>query len=107
MARLAARVSWDVTAAPSVVAADAPGHVTITLTDGRAVTGSVPRSEGGGDFPLSRASLLAKFTGNAGVPAADAAEFARLVEALAEQPDAAAVMRAAARLARPPRQENG
>ncbi|WP_141578375.1 MmgE/PrpD family protein [Actinomadura sp. WMMA1423] len=97
--RLAARVRWDVTGASGVAAADAPGHVTIALTDGREVTGSVPRSEGGGDFPLSRAALLAKFTGNAGVPAADAREFARAVESLAAQPDAAAVMRAAARLA--------
>ncbi|MFA1541882.1 MmgE/PrpD family protein [Actinomadura monticuli] len=107
VARLAARVRWDVAGGPGVVAADAPGHVTITLTGGREVTGSVPRSEGGGDFPLSRASLLAKFTGNAGVPAADAEEFARAVEALGEQPDAAAVMRAAARLAQLTQQENG
>jgi 2-methylcitrate dehydratase PrpD len=104
--RLAARVRWETTGGPGV-AADAPGHVTITLTDGREVTGSVPRSEGGGDFPLSRASLLAKFTGNAGVPAADAEDFARTVETLADQPDATAVMRAAARLAELTQQENG
>ncbi|NKZ03461.1 MmgE/PrpD family protein [Actinomadura latina] len=104
--RLAARVRWDATPAPGV-AADAPGRVTITLTDGREVTGSVPRSEGGGDRPLGRAALLAKFAGNAGVPAADAEEFARAVETLADQPDAAAVMRAAARLAHRTQQENG
>ncbi|CND51320.1 MmgE/PrpD family protein [Mycobacterium tuberculosis] len=104
--RLAARVRWETAGGPGV-AADAPGHVTITLTDGREVTGSVPRSEGGGDLPLSRASLLAKFTGNAGVPAADAEDFARTVETLADQPDATAVMRAAARLAELTQQENG
>ncbi|MFB4309462.1 MmgE/PrpD family protein [Actinomadura sp. GTD37] len=104
--RLAARVRWDVAGGPGV-AADAPGHVTITLGDGREVTGSVPRSEGGGDFPLGRAALLAKFTGNAGVPAADAEAFARAVETLGAQPDAAAVMRAAAGLARLTQQENG
>ncbi|GLZ08127.1 2-methylcitrate dehydratase [Actinomadura sp. NBRC 104412] len=55
VARLAARVRWEVAAEPGVVAADAPGRVTITLTDGREVTGSVPRSEGGGDRPLAAA----------------------------------------------------
>ncbi|HLV75627.1 MAG TPA: MmgE/PrpD family protein [Vulgatibacteraceae bacterium] len=104
--RLAARVRWEVAGSPGVAAADAPGRVTITLTDGREVTGSVPRSEGGGDRPLSRASLLAKFKGNAGVPAAEAEAFARTVETLAAQPDAAAVMRAAAGLAQINRQEN-
>ncbi|TDC46639.1 MmgE/PrpD family protein [Actinomadura sp. KC345] len=99
VARLAARVRWDVTGAAGVVAADAPGEVTITLDDGRAVAGSVRRSEGGGDRPLGRAALLAKFQGNAGVPAADAEEFARTVETLGDRPDAASVMRAAARLA--------
>src|SRR5690606_40553211 len=72
-----ARVRWEVAGSPGVAAADAPGRVTITLTDGREVTGSVPRSEGGGDRPLSRASLLAKFKGNAGVPAAEAEEIGR------------------------------
>jgi 2-methylcitrate dehydratase PrpD len=104
--RLAARVRWDVTGGPGV-AADAPGHVTITLTGGREVTGSVPRSEGGGDFPLSRASLLAKFAGNAGVPLPRAEEFAHTLGSLGEQPDAAVVMRAAARLTQLTRQENG
>ncbi|TDC98233.1 MmgE/PrpD family protein [Actinomadura sp. 7K507] len=97
--RLAARVSWDVTGSPGVVAADAPGQVTITLDDGREVAGSVPRSEGGGDRPLGRAALIAKFEGNAGVPATDAEAFARTVETLGDQQDAATVMRAAARLA--------
>ncbi|MEU8802361.1 MmgE/PrpD family protein [Spirillospora sp. NPDC048819] len=97
--RLAARVRWDVAGVPGVAAADASGQVTITLAGGREVTGSVPRSEGGGDRPLGRASLLAKFQGNAGVPAAEAEEFAGVVETLGGQPDAAAVMGAAARLA--------
>ncbi|TDB98499.1 MmgE/PrpD family protein [Actinomadura sp. 7K534] len=104
--RLAARVRWDVTGPPGVAAADAPGRVTITFADGREVTGSVPRSAGGGDRPLGRAALLAKFEGAAGVPAAEAEGFARTVESLGGQPDAAAVMRAAAGLAQFNRQEN-
>ncbi|MEU5988693.1 MmgE/PrpD family protein [Spirillospora sp. NPDC047418] len=104
--RLAARVRWDVAAPPGVNAADAPGRVTITLADGREVTGSVPRSAGGGDRPLSRAALLAKFAGSAGVPAAEAEGFARTVESLGAQPDAAAVMGAAAGLAQFNRQED-
>ncbi|WP_395103792.1 MmgE/PrpD family protein [Actinomadura sp. SCN-SB] len=105
VSRLAARVRWEVATEPGVVAADAPGRVTITLTDGREVTGSVPRSEGGGDRPLGRAALLAKFAGNAGVPPAEAEEFAHLLDTLGEQPDAAVVVRAAARLARPTHSE--
>ena len=46
------------------------------------------------------------FRSNAGVPAAEAEAFARTVETLAAQPDAAAVMRAAAGLAQINRQEN-
>ncbi|MEU8250592.1 MmgE/PrpD family protein [Nonomuraea sp. NPDC048916] len=91
---LAARVHWEVTGFPGVVAADAPGRVTVTLRDGRELTGAVRRSEGGGGNPLSRASLIAKFEGNAGGPAA---ELVDAIEALGEQPDAAAVMRAAER----------
>ncbi|GGO66627.1 MmgE/PrpD family protein [Nonomuraea cavernae] len=93
VSELAARVRWDVTDFPGVVAADAPGRVTVTLKDGREVTGAVRRSEGGGDNPLSRASLIAKFEGNAGGPATELVE---TIESLDQQPDAAAVMRAAA-----------
>ncbi|GGV18301.1 MmgE/Prp family protein [Actinomadura cremea] len=94
---LAARVSWEPAGDSGVAAADAPGHVAVTLADGRAVAGSVPCAGGGADRPLGRAALLAKFERNAGGPAA---ELARAVETLAEQPDAAAVMRAAAQAAR-------
>ncbi|MFC6151036.1 MmgE/PrpD family protein, partial [Mumia xiangluensis] len=72
---LAAAVSWDVVAAPSSVAADAPGEVELVLHDGTRIRGHVDRSPGGGTAPLSQDALLAKLTGNVGplaVPLADA-----------------------------------
>ena len=62
---LAARVKVEL-APTGGVAADAPGSVRIVLKDGREIDGSVTRSAGGPDNPLSDADLHAKFTGNAG-----------------------------------------
>ena len=53
-------------AAEGVVAADAPGRVEITLTDGTVLVGEVARSAGGPDNPLSDDALLAKFHANFG-----------------------------------------
>lgn len=72
LSALAARVSVDVVD-PGVVAADAPGHVELRLTDGRTVVGEVERSPGGGANPLSDAALRAKFAGNVGDSADDLA----------------------------------
>ncbi|TIC88063.1 MmgE/PrpD family protein [Nocardioides sp. GY 10113] len=65
---LAAATTWEPTTGPAagMAAADAAGEVTLTLADGRLVTGRVDRSPGGGAAPLSDADLLAKFAGNAG-----------------------------------------
>lgn len=66
---LAARVRVEI--APSdQVAADAPGQVTVVLHDGTELTGSVPRSAGGPDNPLTDEGLLAKATGLVGRDAA-------------------------------------
>ncbi len=62
----ARRVRWTVLSAPATVAADAPGRVVVRLRDGREVVGSVSRSSGGGERPLTRADLEAKFAGNLG-----------------------------------------
>ncbi|OLT37667.1 hypothetical protein BJF79_29145 [Actinomadura sp. CNU-125] len=97
MARLAGRVRWEPAAAPGVPAADAPGHETVALADGREVTGAVPCADGGADRPLGRTALLAKFEANVGGPADD---LVHAVETLDAQPDAAAVLRAAAQAAR-------
>ncbi|MEQ6902545.1 MmgE/PrpD family protein [Nocardioides sp. YIM 152588] len=78
---LAAATTWEPTAGAGP-AADAAGEVTLTLADGRRVTGRVERSPGGGTAPLSDADLLAKFAGNAG-PAS-----VPLVTALRALPDA-------------------
>lgn len=66
VAELAGRVRWTLLPAPSTVAADAPGRVVVRLRDGREVAGSVSRSRGGGEHPLSEADLLSKFHGNVG-----------------------------------------
>jgi 2-methylcitrate dehydratase PrpD len=65
VAELAARVTWR-PASGAGVAADAPGSVRVTLTDGSVVEGAVVRSSGGPDNPLDREQLLAKFFANAG-----------------------------------------
>ncbi|MGW0432106.1 MmgE/PrpD family protein [Micromonospora sp. NPDC003197] len=63
--RVARLVRWHVTPTGGA-AADAPGAARITLVDGSTVTGSVPRSTGGPDNPLTDEQLIAKFHGNAG-----------------------------------------
>jgi 2-methylcitrate dehydratase PrpD len=68
---LARRVSWHLGERVGP-AADAPGRVEVTLSDGTVVVGTVKRSSGGPSNPLTRDQLLAKFRGNAG-NAADAA----------------------------------
>lgn len=80
VADLASRVTWRLTdgAGP---AADAAGHVRITLTDGSVVEGDVARSGGGPDQPLTLDQLRTKATDNGG-PAAGAV--ADLVERLAD-----------------------
>ena len=64
-------VRWDV-APTGGPAADAPGPAPITLVDGSARSGSVARSAGGPDNPLTDEQLVAKFHGNAGGDTADA-----------------------------------
>ena len=93
IAALAARVTWDVATAPGVVAADAPGDVTITLTDGRRVTGHVDRSPGGGSAPLTDAALVTKFETNVGRPAP---ELVRAVTELDSAPDLTDLIRGCA-----------
>lgn len=61
---LARHVTWTVTPTGGP-AADAPGVARVTLRDGSVVTGTVPRSSGGPDDPLSDGALDAKFLGNA------------------------------------------
>lgn len=97
VSELAARVSWDVVD-PGVVAADSPGDVVLSLTDGREVAGHVDRSPGGGSAPLAEADLLAKLAGNVG-PLSD-----RLAAAVAGLPASAGpgpVLRVAAAAAAP------
>lgn len=66
VAELAERVRWNLLPAPATVAADAPGRVVVRLRDGRELEGSVSRSSGGGEHPLTQDELLAKFRGNVG-----------------------------------------
>ncbi|HVB46686.1 MAG TPA: MmgE/PrpD family protein [Streptosporangiaceae bacterium] len=63
-------------------AADAPGHVTVHLTDGRKLTGQVPGSRGTARAPLSERDIVTKFVANCGGSAA-AAELAEIVLTLA------------------------
>ncbi|WP_111719562.1 MmgE/PrpD family protein [Homoserinimonas sp. OAct 916] len=82
VAEIAARISIEL--APSAnVAADARGEVLVGLRDGRRIVGSVERSAGGPDNPLSDAELHAKFTGNVGD---DSARIIAAIEALEDQP---------------------
>jgi 2-methylcitrate dehydratase PrpD len=62
---LAARVRVEL-ADSDQVAADAPGRVRIVLRDGTELHGSVPRSAGGPDNPVTDEGLVAKATGLAG-----------------------------------------
>ena len=69
VAALSAKVRSELTddsPAGGIVAADAPGHVEVTLADGTVLVGEVARSAGGPDNPLSDDPLLAKFHGNCG-----------------------------------------
>lgn len=90
---LAAKVTWELIPSPTTVAADAPGEVTITLTDGRRVTGSVTRSPGGGSAPLSQEALISKLEANLGRPAP---ALVRSVTELDSAPDLANLIRLAA-----------
>lgn len=65
VAALAGRVRTVVTGGDGV-AADAPGHVRVTLRDGSTREGAVNRSTGGPQSPLPDADLHGKFLGNAG-----------------------------------------
>lgn len=51
---------------PGVPAADAPGRVRVTTTDGQVHQGTVAASRGGPANPLSDADVVAKFTATAG-----------------------------------------
>ena len=73
VAALAGRVRTVVTGGDGV-AADAPGHVRVTLRDGSTLEGAVNRSTGGPQSPLSDADLHGKFLGNAGESARGLAE---------------------------------
>lgn len=97
ISELAARVSWDVVD-PGVVAADAAGHVELTLTDGRTVVGQVDRSPGGGSNPLSDDGLYAKFVGNVAPDQPGLAhDLASALRSLPESADLTLVLTLAAR----------
>jgi hypothetical protein len=81
---LARSVTWDVVDDRRTVAADAPGDVALTLSDGSVVRGHVDRSPGGGSNPLSQEALLAKLEGNLGRPAPNLVE---VLGTLADQRD--------------------
>ena len=91
--QLATRITWDVVD-PGVVAADAPGHVVLTLADGRVVTSELERSPGGGSNPLSDDGLFTKFTTNVGHLADD---LGAALRTLPEAPDLSLVLTLAAR----------
>ncbi len=95
VAELAARVVWDVVD-PGVVAADAPGDVTLTLADGRTVSAHLDRSPGGGSNPLSDEGLFTKFTSNVGPLAAD---LGAALRALPEAADLTLILTLAAQAA--------
>jgi 2-methylcitrate dehydratase PrpD len=99
LGELARRVRWTPLPAPATVAADAPGRVLVTLRDGREITGAVPRSRGGGAFPLSDRELLAKFHGNAGGDPALADAVADSLTTLAADDGPGRLLEAVARVA--------
>ncbi|HET6154111.1 MAG TPA: MmgE/PrpD family protein [Marmoricola sp.] len=80
VADLATRVHW--TLAGTGHAADAPGSVRVTLSDGTVVEGAVERSAGGPSDPLTDDQLVAKFNGNAGPGADQVVELVRALDAL-------------------------
>jgi 2-methylcitrate dehydratase PrpD len=99
VAALSAKVRSVVTPTDGV-AADAPGRVDITLTDGTVLTGEVARSAGGPDNPLSDDALLAKFFGNVGGETAASRELADRVLGLADEKDLTRIHDLAAELVR-------
>lgn len=89
VSELASRV--EVTLAhDDTVAADAAGEVVVVLHDGTEITGSVPRSAGGPDNPLTDEALRDKGSGLAG---RDTAELFHSVTTLAGQSDLADLLR--------------
>lgn len=99
---LASRVTWEVTDDRGV-AADAQGHVVVTLDDGSEISGHVPRSPGGGASPLTDDELYQKFAGNVG-PCAP--ELAAVVTTLPTAPDLRELMTLAARAAATTKEES-
>jgi 2-methylcitrate dehydratase PrpD len=87
VAALSAKVRSEITDGGGVVAADAPGHVEVTLTDGTVLVGEVDRSAGGPSNPLSDDALLAKFYGNVGGETAASRELAERVLGIAAETD--------------------
>ncbi|MET8306818.1 MmgE/PrpD family protein [Micromonospora sp. NPDC005173] len=79
--RVARLVRWHVTPTGGT-AADAPGAARITRVDSSAVTGSVLRSAGGPDNPLTDEQLVAKFRGSAGGDTTDLVDLLRRLEEL-------------------------
>ena len=65
IAALASRVRWE-GVERRTAAADAPGEVTVGLTSGDVLTGSVDCSTGGPASPLSDDELVSKFEANGG-----------------------------------------
>lgn len=86
---LASRVTWDLIATATTVAADAPGDVVLTLHDGTTVTGHVDRSPGGGVNPMAPEDVRAKFAENvfAGTEDQSSGELLRVMEQLDAEPD--------------------
>jgi 2-methylcitrate dehydratase PrpD len=93
---LAARVRVEI-ALSDQVAADAPGRVRVRLRDGTELDGSVPRSAGGPDNPITDEGLIAKATGLAG---RDAAPLYTAVQDLDRHPDLTPLLETVAALLR-------
>jgi 2-methylcitrate dehydratase PrpD len=81
VAELASRVTWRLTDGAGH-AADAPGHVRITLADGTVVEGAVERSGGGPDQPLTNDQVRAKAVDNGGTAAGVVADLVDRLEEL-------------------------
>ena len=94
---VSARVNSIVTPATGV-AADAPGKVEVTLTDGTVIVGEIERSLGGPDRPLSDEQLLAKFYGNCGGQSPQAEQLAQRILNLAAEKDLIAIHQLVAEL---------
>jgi 2-methylcitrate dehydratase PrpD len=94
---VSARVNSIVTPATGV-AADAPGKVEVTLTDGTVIVGEIERSLGGPDRPLSDEQLLTKFYGNCGGQTPAAEQLAQRIMNLAAEKDLIAIHQLVAEL---------